>query len=46
MVISETRWGQGLSAAYFPKENVIPFSKVCITGPTLFELEPDSNFAL
>jgi hypothetical protein len=27
----ETRWGQGLTAAYFPKENVITFSKVGVT---------------
>lgn len=44
MVILETRWGQGLSAAYFPKENVIPFSRVRIARPTLCELEPDTNF--
>lgn len=33
MTTSETRWGQGLTAAYLPKENIIPFSKVRIARP-------------
>jgi hypothetical protein len=28
----ESRWGLGLNAQYFPKENVVPFSRVrCLT---------------
>ena len=44
MFISETRWGQGLSAGYLPKVNIIPFSMVRIARLTLFQLEPDANF--
>lgn len=29
---SETRWGQALDPAYFPPENIIPFSKVRIVS--------------
>ncbi|KAJ5602901.1 hypothetical protein N7537_005857 [Penicillium hordei] len=36
MTISETRWGQGLTAAYFPKENVIPFSRIQYTGGPIY----------
>lgn len=43
MVIPETRWGQGLNAAYLPKENIIPFSRVRIARLALFEPE-DANF--
>ncbi|KAJ5984037.1 hypothetical protein N7481_006136 [Penicillium waksmanii] len=28
IAVAQTRWGQGLTAAYFPPENVITFSKV------------------
>lgn len=44
MTISETRWGQALTAAYFPKENIIPFGRVSIARPSWFDLEPDTNF--
>ncbi|KAJ5804205.1 uncharacterized protein N7518_000508 [Penicillium psychrosexuale] len=32
IAVAQTRWGQGLSAAYFPKENVIPFSRIQYAG--------------
>ncbi|KAJ5663647.1 hypothetical protein N7507_004378 [Penicillium longicatenatum] len=27
IAVAQTRWGQGLTSAFFPEENVIPFSK-------------------
>ncbi|KAJ5355019.1 uncharacterized protein N7496_012231 [Penicillium cataractarum] len=36
IAVVQTRWGQGLSAAYFPKENVIPFSKVQYVGGPVY----------
>ncbi|KGO72188.1 hypothetical protein PEX1_023480 [Penicillium expansum] len=36
IAVAQTRWGQGLSAAYFPKENVIPFSRIQYTGGPVY----------
>ncbi|KAJ5229763.1 hypothetical protein N7489_010471 [Penicillium chrysogenum] len=36
IAVAQTRWGQGLSAAYFPKENVIPFSKIQYAGGPVY----------
>ncbi|KAG0155936.1 Integral membrane protein (Pth11), putative [Penicillium digitatum] len=36
IAVAQTRWGQGLSAAYFPKENVIPFSRIQYTGGPIY----------
>ncbi|KAJ9483184.1 hypothetical protein VN97_g10230 [Penicillium thymicola] len=36
IAVAQTRWGQGLTAAYLPKENIIPFSKVQYTGGPIY----------
>ncbi|KAJ5454024.1 uncharacterized protein N7458_004980 [Penicillium daleae] len=36
IAVVQTRWGQGLSAAYFPEENVIQFSKVQYFGGPVY----------
>ncbi|CAG8899712.1 unnamed protein product [Penicillium egyptiacum] len=36
VAVAQTRWGQGLSAAYFPKENVIPFSRIQYAGGPIY----------
>ncbi|KAJ5875160.1 uncharacterized protein N7473_012507 [Penicillium subrubescens] len=36
IAVVQTRWGQGLSAAYFPEENVIPFSKIQYFGGPVY----------
>ncbi|KAJ5512517.1 hypothetical protein N7463_002069 [Penicillium fimorum] len=39
IAVAQTRWGQGLSAAYFPKENIIPFSKIQYAGGPIYCLD-------
>ncbi|KGO68870.1 hypothetical protein PITC_078110 [Penicillium italicum] len=36
IAVAQTRWGQGLSAAYLPKENIIPFSRIQYTGGPVY----------
>ncbi|CEJ57789.1 hypothetical protein PMG11_06469 [Penicillium brasilianum] len=36
IAVVQTRWGQGLSATYFPEENVIPFSKIQYVGGPIY----------
>ncbi|GIK06360.1 hypothetical protein Aspvir_002008 [Aspergillus viridinutans] len=38
IAIAQSRWGLGLDAKYFPKENVVPFSKVQYTGGPVYTL--------
>ncbi|KAJ5770174.1 uncharacterized protein N7511_002225 [Penicillium nucicola] len=39
LTIAQTRWGLGLSQAYFPEENVIPFSKIQYVGGPIYTLD-------
>ncbi|OQD90411.1 hypothetical protein PENANT_c001G08835 [Penicillium antarcticum] len=39
LTIAQTRWGMGLSQAYFPEENVIPFSKIQYAGGPVYTLD-------
>ncbi|KAF4249089.1 hypothetical protein CNMCM8057_007566 [Aspergillus fumigatus] len=36
--IAQSRWGLGLDAKYFPKENVVPFSRVQYAGGPVYTL--------
>ncbi|KAJ5406244.1 hypothetical protein N7465_007528 [Penicillium sp. CMV-2018d] len=36
IAVAQTRWGQGLSAAHFPKENIIPFSRIQYVGGPIY----------
>ncbi|KAF4168424.1 hypothetical protein CNMCM6936_002519 [Aspergillus lentulus] len=36
--IAQSRWGLGLNAKYFPKENVVPFSRVQYAGGPVYTL--------
>ncbi|KAJ6132301.1 hypothetical protein N7471_007516 [Penicillium samsonianum] len=36
VAVAQTRWGQGLNAAYLPQENIIPFSRVQYIGGPIY----------
>ncbi|PKX95945.1 putative integral membrane protein (Pth11) [Aspergillus novofumigatus IBT 16806] len=38
IAIVQSRWGLGLNAKYFPKENVVPFSRVQYAGGPVYTL--------
>jgi hypothetical protein len=38
ITIAQSRWGLGLNAEYFPKENVVPFSRVQYAGGPVYTL--------
>ncbi|KAJ5559067.1 hypothetical protein N7535_009068 [Penicillium sp. DV-2018c] len=38
LTIAQTRWGMGLSQAYFPPENIVPFSKIQYAGGPVYTL--------
>ncbi|EAW15669.1 putative integral membrane protein (Pth11) [Aspergillus fischeri NRRL 181] len=38
IAIAQSRWGLGLNAKYFPKENVVPFSRVQYVGGPVYTL--------
>ncbi|KAH8431438.1 putative integral membrane protein (Pth11) [Aspergillus melleus] len=38
IAVGQTRWGLGTSAAYFPVENAVPFSKVQYAGGPVYTL--------
>ncbi|KAJ5633369.1 hypothetical protein N7490_009708 [Penicillium lividum] len=39
IAVAQTRWGQGLTSAFFPEENVIPFSKIQYAGGPVYCLD-------
>ncbi|KAJ5703431.1 hypothetical protein N7493_011820 [Penicillium malachiteum] len=39
IAVAQTRWGQGLTAAYFPPENTINFSKIQYAGGPVYCLD-------
>ncbi|KAF7158072.1 hypothetical protein CNMCM5623_002584 [Aspergillus felis] len=38
ITIAQSRWGLGLDAKYFPKENVVPFSRIQYAGGPVYTL--------
>ncbi|KAL5363007.1 hypothetical protein BJX96DRAFT_177689 [Aspergillus floccosus] len=36
--VAQTRWGLGLNSDYFPKENVVPYSRIQYTGGPVYTL--------
>ncbi|KAG2418892.1 hypothetical protein HFD88_001994 [Aspergillus terreus] len=38
IIVAQTRWGLGLDFHYFPKENVVPYSKIQYAGGPMYTL--------